>query len=411
MKTIPLFILAAFISMSFISSCEKKQDTIPGPGYLTSDRKAAQLIGADNIFAWDLLRVTDSLNNRDNYMISPLSVAMALGMTYNGAANETKQAFEHTLRLDGLSRSEINRIHGDLLTWLVRADPEVTLEIANSIWVDHLYTIMKSFADTNMYYYHATVSSLDFSDSRAVETINDWVTEKTHGKITRLLNEIPPEAAMYLINAIYFNGTWKYAFDADKTSDLAFYPGNSPSVNVRAMQMKSDVEYFRNDIFSAIELPYGKGNFVMDVLLPSGDHSVSDVTAWLVDNNDGSWLENFSEARDLLVKLPKFKFKYETLLNEALKDMGLDIAFTRAADFSGMLEKLKSLAISRVIHKTYIDVNEKGTEAAAVTGVEISYTSVREPSSFIVDKPFLFIIRESGTGAVLFTGKVGRPDS
>ncbi len=398
-----------FLSFAFNTSCQKKDNIDRNPGYLTTDKKAAELIAADNAFAYDLLSETDKINEEDNFMLSPLSVAMALGMTYNGAENETKQAFEQTLRLNGLSRHDLNRIHGDLLTYLIKADPRVTLEIANSIWVHNLYTLMKAFADTNAYYYKAEVANIDFRSNDATETINNWVSDNTHGKIPAILDQIPPDAVMYLINAIYFNGTWTFAFDKNKTGDMPFHYRDGSVGQVSTMQMEGDIEYYRNDLFRAVELPYGSGKFVMDILLPGEAHTVSDLTAWLTANGEGSWLMNFSEAKDLLIKLPKFKFEYSTILNEALKNMGLGNAFSASADFSGMLEELKNLSISRVIHKTFIDVNEQGTEAAAVTAVEIEYTSVSEPSSFIVDRPFLFILREKKTGAVVFTGKVEKP--
>jgi serine protease inhibitor len=355
------------------------------------------------------LKETDKLNSESNFMISPLSVAMALGMTYNGAENQTKQAFEQTLRYDGMSRSDINRIHGDLLTYLLKADPKVAMEIANSIWVDHLFTLMKAFADTNTYYYKAEVASVDFSSPGAEDIINNWVSDKTHDKITSIIDEIPSSAVMYLINAIYFYGTWTMKFDRDQTSDMAFTYGDETTGTVKAMKIKADVDYYGNDLFSAIELPYGDGKFVMDVLLPDEGNTVTDVIDWLALHSDGKWFDDFHKANDLLIRLPKFKFEYETLLNKPLQNMGLAIAFSGNADFSGMLENAKNLAISRVIHKTYIGVDEKGTEAAAVTAVEIELTSAGPGASFIVNRPFLFIIREKETASVLFTGKVGRP--
>ncbi len=401
--------LVALLSIAFLSSCEKKDPVPVGPGYLSSDRKAAQLIQADNAFAFDLLTETDRVNTEDNFMISPLSVSMALGMAYNGAEGETKQAFETTLEMDGLDRYDLNRIHGDLRNYLIKADPKVTLAIANSIWVRNPYTILKSFADTNALYYHAEVANIDFSANDAARIINNWVSGNTNGKITSIIDDIPVDAVMYLINAIYFNGSWKTAFDRDKTGEMTFHYSDGTTGQVTAMQMKAGMDYLRKDLFSAVELPYGNGSFVMDVFLPAEGKSVTDVIGWLADNPDSSWVNDFNKAGELLIKLPKFRFGYKTLLNEPLKDMGLTVAFTPAADFSGMLEETQDLEISRVIHKTWIDVNEKGTEAAAVTAVEISSTSVAEPLAFIADHPFLFVIREKKTGAVLFTGKVGRP--
>lgn len=405
-----LFILIA-LPLIFIS-CEKQKQDSPIPEYkYKGDKKAATLVKGGNEFGLELFRlIAQDEETPDNMMMSPVSVAMALGMTYNGAAGETKTAFEETLRLQGFSREEINDIHQALVVYLLQADPKVVFNIANSIWYRHNFNVLDSFIDVNSKYYFAEVSGLDFNNPAAVETINNWIAAKTQNKIEEVLDQIPAEAVMYLINALYFNGMWKFEFDKKNSFDGSFYGENGEIFPVNYMKNESAYDYFENDLLSAIELPYGNGNFVMNVFLPKPGKKINDILEELNANNWHAWMESFTPQDDILVQLPKFKYEFKTSLNDPLKDMGLSNAFTEGvADFSGINPDV-DLFISRVIHKTFIDVNEKGTEAAAVTVVEIGVTSAGpEKPSFIADRPFIYAITEKTTGAILFMGKVENP--
>ncbi len=408
-------IIAVFIFLLSISaSCEKQEADITVPEFkYKDDKKAESLIAADNEFGLDLFRlIAEDEGCPENMMMSPVSVAMALGMTYNGAEGTTKTAFEETLRLQDFSREEINNIHQGLIEYLLKADPEVTFEIANSIWYERLFNVLPGFINVNKKHYFAEVRDLNFTDPGSVKIINDWVALKTNDKIKEVLDQIPAEAVMYLINALYFNGMWKYEFDENKSEIGEFYREDEGTKNVTYMKNEASYKYFENDILSAVEMPYGNSNFVMNVFLPNQEKKIADILEIMDVESWTSWIEGFRSGNEVVVHLPKFKYEYKSLLNNPLKEMGLSEAFEDYADFTG-INPDADLFISRVIHKTYIDVNEKGTEAAAVTVVEVSLTSAGpEPvkTYFIVNRPFIYTIRERNTGALLFMGKVENPE-
>ena len=405
MKTSFYFILTLLF---LFTSCEKQKDKVIPVFKYQDDKKAAELINAGSEFGLELFRkILESDDCPENMMISPTSVAIALGMTYNGAEGETKTAFEATLRHQGLSREEINDIYKALIDYLLKADNQVIFEIANSIWYRQNFTVLKPFIDLNKKYYYADVRELDFANANAVKIINDWVALKTHDKIKDVLDNIPPDAVMYLINALYFNGMWKYQFD-EKVSFTGDFNGESGVSQVKYMKNENSYRYFENELLSAVELPYGNGNFVMQVFLPNTGKTTDDLIKNLTPSTWKNWMGSFSQRNEVTVQLPRFKYEYKSLLNDPLIDMGLGNAFDPGlADFSSISDY--QLYISRVIHQTFIDVNEKGTEAAAVTVVEMELTSVQPKTYFIADRPFIYAISEKNTGALLFMGKVGNP--
>lgn len=407
MKLMKKILVSLFAIVIMVSCVKEPAPYVPGIDF-RGNKKAAELIAADNAFAADLFREVDKLAEEDNYMVSPLSVAIALGMTYNGADGETKTAFEETLRLQGFSRSEINRIHGALIDLLLKVDPKVTFEIANSIWVNQNYTLQQEFADTNRFYYNAEINSLDLYSGNAKDIINGWVSDKTHEKIKEVLDEIPPDVVMYLINALYYYGNWKYEFKKEDNRPINFKLDDGTVKEVEGMKQRADLYVYYNPDFSMLELPYGNDKFAMDILLPSEDKNVEDIIDDFDAENWNSWLSGLHKT-EVAIHIPKFKYEFKTLLNKHLANMGLGIAFSGRADLSLMVEESSDLYISRVIHKTFIDVNEKGTEAAAVTVVEIRETSAGPGTEFVVDKPFIYIIREKTSGAIVFMGKVGKP--
>ena len=391
-------------------SCNKEKTTDNTIVDLVNDKKAAELIEADTRFGLELFGEVISMPEApENLMISPVSVAVALGMTYNGANADTKTAFEETLGFNGYTREEINIIHQALINHILMADKKVIMEIANSIWYRRGFDVLQSFIDTNKYYYNAEVADLIFSDPASKDIINDWCALKTHDKIKDVLDEISQDAVMYLINAIYFNGTWTYEFDESKSYKGNFLRENGTPTDANYMMMQKEVAYLSNDIFTAIELPYGSEKFSMSIFLPKQGKTVNDIIGQLNSENFNQWNSEFTE-KEVIVTIPKFKFGYKELLNDPLINMGLGIAFSGSADFTG-INPGGDLLISRVIHQSFIDVNEKGTEAAAVTVVEIELTSAGpdDPVHFTASHPFVFALREKTSNAILFIGKVGNP--
>jgi serpin B len=373
---------------------------------LTPESRA--MVSTDNHFGVELFKRMVSEETDKNVMISPLSISQALLMSYNGSAGETKNAFEETMFLGDLTTEEINQAQNDLVKALLEVDPAITISIANSVWHREGFSVKPEFIKVNQEFYDAEVREAAF-DQSTVDLINNWVKNKTNGKIDHIVNQMDPSLVMLLINAIYFNGNWKYEFEPSNTLNNDFNLGNGSKVNVPFMNQKVTAKLMLHDDFTILDLPYGRGNFSMLIFLPDEDKTIDDVmNVWNTENYN-VWLENFEEM-SVEVSIPKFKFGYTKELNEFLQSMGLSVAFDPYnADFSNITEAMP-LYIDFVKHKSFIDVNEKGTEAAAVTVVGIGYTSVN-PSSpkFIANRPFLFAIREKYTNAILFLGKVANP--
>jgi serpin B len=376
------------------------------------NEKAKAIVNADNTFGFNLFKtINDSTPENENIIISPLSVSIALGMTYNGAESETKTAMENTLDLEGMTVEEINESYKTLINALTTVDPKVTMNIPNSIWYRDSFSVEADFIATNQDYFKAQVYPLDFNDPNSVNVINNWVSESTNDKIPMILNEIDPLNVMFLINAIYFFGSWKYEFDEQNTQSQAFYLADGTTKAVDMMSQHATLSYTSNELFEAVNLYYGSENFSMVILLPKNEHTPDDIIFELNEQNWADWMGGFNEA-DIQISLPKFKLEYEKTLNDQLKYLGMEIAFDPySADFSN-INPDEQLYISFVKHKTFIDVNEMGTEAAAVTVVGISFTSIGTdtPYYFTVNKPFLFAITERDTQSIIFLGKVMEPE-
>ena len=241
-----------------------------------------------------------------------------------------------------------------------------------------------------------------------METINGWVADKTNDKIETILDRIDPDHVMFLLNAIYFKGIWQKKFDKKETEKLPFYLENGESIQTETMQRPDTLPYMSNDLFSAIELSYGIGNYNMYVFLPRNGRTLQDIVDNLNAENWAVWLETFEPTERVDIRFPRFKYEYEIKLNDVLTEMGMGIAFTGAADFTG-INRNGGLFIDYVKHKSFIEVNEEGTEAAAVTIVAIRETAYVEEVPFHVNRPFLYAITEKSTGAVLFMGTVKNP--
>jgi serpin B len=377
------------------------------PRQLTVAEK--QLISADNAFAWKLFREISAQEGDENIFVSPLSVAMALGMTYNGAAGSTREAMQQALELQGLTLEEVNQSYRDLIDLLQRLDPAVEFLLANSIWYRNGIALRQEFVDRSTQFFDAEVTALDFSDPSASSTINGWVSDKTNGRITEIApNPIPWNMIAYLINAIYFKGDWTYQFDPAATASAQFTLADGSQTTVDMMHHGGPltVATSHGDGYRVLDLPYGGQAFRMTVVLP---HTPEDINAVVDRLAEGEWHTAVGSLEDVdrAVYLPKFTLEYKLTLNEVLKSLGMEIAFApREADFTNMFSGVNDAYIDRVEHKTFLDVNEEGTEAAAVTSVGIGVVS---DNSFRVNRPFILVIRERLSGTILFIGKVMDP--
>jgi len=370
-----------------------------------------RLIAANTQFGFKLF---DQLAKQDagkNIFVSPSSVALALAMIYNGASGETQQAMAKALELNGMSLPEVNQANAALQTMLAGADPKVQLTIANSLWARKDITFKPEFIKRTKDYFSAEVASLDFGSPNAPITINNWVNQKTNGKISKIVESLPSDAILYLLNAIYFKGNWSVQFDKAKTKDGQFMLSSGAKKKHPMMSQTGRYKYYENKTFQAIALPYGAGRMSLYVFLPAKDANLQTFLAGLNAANWESWMPQFRSVEGSIV-LPRFKLEYEIVLNNALKALGMEAAFDpQRANFAEMYAKSASanVFIGEVKHKTFVEVNEEGTEAAAVTSGGMHLTSYTPPFNMVVDRPFFGAIRDNQTGTILFMGAIVEP--
>ncbi|MEE9165837.1 MAG: serpin family protein [Candidatus Neomarinimicrobiota bacterium] len=401
-----LRLMSVLFGCAFVFQCSAPTEPEGPPRELTALERS--LVKSDNKFGFKLFQEIVEDRGDSNIFISPLSVSMALGMTLNGANGETQKDMEETLELAGLTTEEINESYESLINLLTNLDSEVVFKIANSIWYRQGMTFEQEFIDLNKTYFNALVRALNFSSPDAVETINQWVEENTNGKIDEIIKEIDPDIVMFLINAIYFKGTWTYEFDKEKTQDDWFNLPDGSQTSCKMMIQTGLFDYAENENFQAIDLPYGEEEFRMTIFLPKPAKTVDSVIEELNEENWDNWLESFSRD-SVTLQLPKFTVQYEIKLNDVLSALGMGIAFHPGADFTRMY-KPGGLSIDYVKHKTYVEVDEEGTEAAAVTVVAIIQSAGGSDIRFMrVDRPFFFVIRENHSGTILFIGKIVEP--
>ncbi len=365
---------------------------------------AKALVSQNNQFAIEFFRNVVEKEAEENYMVSPLSLSMALGMVHNGADGDTKVAFDELLG-KGTSLEQLNQFNEKLRRSLTTKIEGTAMNLANAIWIQEDFPVENTFVAVNQKVYEAEVANIDFGNPEAPTIVNSWVERNTNGTIEELVKNFSPDTRLFLANALYFKAQWKYRFKTENTRNALFYTTPENSVEVPMMNMNAEVPFFTNETFRSIILPYKGERFEMVLLLPNHGLTTSDIVDSMTGENLALWLEEYSLS-ELQIGVPKFTLEYENLLNDELMDMGLEIAFSPDADL-GKISPGAPLQISRVLQKTFIEVNEEGTEAAAATGVEVVVTSA--PPSFIADRPFLYLIRDSYTGSVLFIGRVGLP--
>ncbi|KNZ41797.1 serpin family protein [Acetobacterium bakii] len=405
-------LLTACLLLSGCENFSQNTATVPKPEDGILNSFSAPLAARNNDFGFQLYKELNSFD--ENSMVSPVSIAMALAMTYNGARGETGTAMAETLKIQGVDIETLNRNNLALLYLLSTADPKTTLSIANSLWIGQDVALDPEFVTKVKEFYNATARELDFGDAKAAAVINAWVKKNTQGLIAEIVAPpIDPYAKMFLINAVYFKGEWTHPFKKDLTSDQIFMTEGNQSVTVPMMYQSGSFDYLRGQGFQALRLPYGEEQrLAMYLFLPDENSSLEQFQANLSQENWANWLSLFEKKQGSLL-LPKFTMAYETSLNQVLKNMGMGIAFEAdTADFTGMIAEgsNEGLHISEVKHKTFIQVDELGTEAAGATSVEMGVTSVPEYDFTLeFNRPFFYAIQDSDTGAILFMGSVADP--
>ena len=360
-------------------------------------------------FDFALFRKVNEVGGRENICLSPLSTRVALAMAYNGASDEVAQAMAEVLDFEGMSLDEVNTMMRDLLASLRDADEAVQLEIANSVWSDNTVAFNPDSRQRWVDNYNAEVGSVDFEGGEAAGTINNWVDEKTQGKIPEIAGASDLEQiTVMLINALYLKGIWTHQFDPGMTSDSDFHLSDGGKKKVPMMHQMDNYDYYENEEFQAVSLPYGNERLSMYIFLPREGESLDGFIGDLNRENWERWMAAF-DGREGAISLPRFEMDYEKDLNAALYSLGMGSAFLPGDAFPRMAS-IHPQWIDSVIQKTYIDVNEEGTEASAVTMIGITAgIDAEQPFLMEVDRPFFFAIRDNQTGTLLFMGSVIEP--
>ncbi len=414
-------IAAILLGMTLTASCGKEgtepelvdpvtpEDSAANPlNPISLTRAEWQVANSANAFAFDAYR---ALYQDEQMFFSPLSLSLALSMTACGADGETAEQMTHVLGFDEYSTEDVASYYKKMVEGLKTIDNKTTFESANSIWIDKKLNVKKSFLATAGEYYAAEARNVSFADPSTLTDINKWCSDNTHGKIEKMLDSISPDCVMALINAIYFSGRWGIDFD-DKTSKENFKTISGKKVKLDMMSASHKMSYSSVDGWTMAVIPYGNGAFSMSVILPpEGTPFKKAAEAFTFDIWNS--LIQHGNSSNVNLTMPEFKFEYDVKdLKAALTGLGMTDAFTGAADFSKMADIVAGdvLYISDVKQKTFIEVNRKGTEAAASTVVEMEYTSSLRPHEvkdvdFIVDRPFFFLIREATSNSILFIGQ------
>ena len=364
-----------------------------------------KVVSATNEFSFSLFRELSAAQKDSNVFTSPLSASFALGMAMNGAANATLDQMRSTLAYGAATDTEINAGYKGLIALLRGLDNTVDVRIANGIWYRNTYTVKQPFLDAGRTYFDAQAAALDFNSPSAPATVNAWVNSATAGKIPTIVTTLT-DLDMILVNAIYFKGSWRQRFDPAETTDEQFHgiAGDQP---MRLMHHKASVAFTSNASYSAVDLPYGDSAYVMTAVVPSNGVSIDVVAASLMQGDAWNGMLGQMRPAHVDVFIPKLTLEWERLLNVDLIALGMRDAFNDVtADFSRL--SLQPSFISYVKQKTYVDINEEGTEAAAVTAVGIVATSAEINPQFRADHPFLFVIRERLTGTIMFMGRIVR---
>ncbi|MDR1846896.1 MAG: serpin family protein [Bacteroidales bacterium] len=408
-KYVNLIVILAALMMVSCSNDETNNESNQPTGKVNTT-----LVEQGNCFAMKLFATANAQSpNEENLILSPLSLNMALAMVWNGANGQTKAAILQAMGMSDFDPEYVNSHFQTMRQNLETADPNTQLALANSIWYRLGFPVKQSFIDLNTTYYDALVQGLDFDNPSAVDIINQWCSDNTNGLIPHMIDPpISAETMMYLINALYFKSLWadSCGFDPELTYQTNFTKGNNQQVDVQMMHQKNYLKYYSDDNLAMVTIPYGNNSFSMTFILPASNSSFVAMLNALQQNGYWQNCMNGRVKQMVNVDVPKFKLRYdsEETLVPILTSLGMGIAFGDAADFSGIADA--SLCISNVKQKTYIDVNETGTEAAAVTVITIGVTSAGNGTpQFFANRPFLFVIQEESTGSVLFMGKIGHP--
>lgn len=361
---------------------------------------------SNNDMTFELLHHAPTDEN-GNKMFSSTSALMALLLAFNGAEGDTKQEIAESLHLEQDELEEINKGNHSLLETLHDKE-DVELTIANSLWIHEDYDFQDTYKEEMQTFYEAEIETFLPQEQASINKLNQWVEDKTNEKIKEMFDgPLSEDTRAILLNAIYFKAAWQHPFQKEITEKDSFH--GDEIVDVPFMRMEEELLYMENDTFQAVQLPYEDGDMSMEIYLPNENYEVEEILEQFTVENWQDWQSDFQKKAGQ-VKLPKFQLTYESELNQLLHEIGIDLAFKPEAEFSNMIHSDDPLWIDEVKQKTYIDVNEEGTEAAAATSVQMRTTSAPiDPFTMEVDRPFLFLITDQSTDMILFAGTISKP--
>ncbi|WP_210470567.1 serpin family protein [Sporosarcina sp. 6E9] len=411
MKKIRMIILASLLVVITGCGTENKSGGIEISNDVAfGEKDYEKIVSPANELGFKLINEVEADEN-NNVFISPTSLYMALSMIYNGADGVTKEEIAQVLHSEGIDIEELNKANASMTSVLNKEVENIQLSIANSIWLNDKFTFQKDFANSNKNYFNAEIAEIDIADSKSPEQINKWVKEATNDKIEKIVDSpLDADLVAVLINAIYFKGSWTHEFDKNETKSRPFHIRDGSVKIIPLMTMTEEFSYLENEDFQAISLPYGEGEMSMKVFLPKEHSNLDEFKTMLTKENWVAWQKEFEVEKGTIL-LPKFQLEFEASLNEALKSLGMTSAFGGNANFTNMINEDEPVSITNIKQKTFIDVNEEGTEAAAVTGIEMGITSmpINQPFHMEVNRPFFITITDDETNTILFMGSISNP--
>lgn len=408
-------ILILILSLILLAGCKSSTPPVEAKGFAIDDdipfdeHDYEAIVHANNQLGLDLMQTIEA-DEQNNRFISPLSLFSALSMAYMGAEGETKEEMARMMHIESLEDDLVQKGHASLYHVLATMPEDMTLHNANALWIDEAFTPKEDYKDMLDAYYNATMESDDFSKEATVDRMNVWIEDQTNELIQDMIESPINESVMLiLLNTLYFQGDWMYPFDEEQTKDGTFST-DERSIQVPMMQLTEDLQYMQGDDYEAVVLPYEDGEIEMNVFLPKEDVSLDELLGILAKKDWKEWKNGISKQPGT-IELPSFEMEYESMLNSPLQQLGMEKAFSDQAEFPLMVQETDALSIDMIKQKSVIIVDEKGTEAASATSVEMEETSasLEEPFHMEVNRPFLFTITESTTGTVLFSGAVNDP--
>jgi len=412
MKYSAFWVVITLMIPAFTVSCTKDAEENTKAIVLntrTMQPEEATLVVSANRFCFDYFKNLSKQEPETNITFSPFSAHAALSMLINGADGVTRQEIKDALRIPAQSDSSVNNSYKSLKNYLYTVDPTVNIKIANSVWWRKELHVKSAFAETLKNYYEAELNPLDFADSKSVQTINNWVNTQTAGRIPTILSSLAPEDVMVLLNAVWFKAAWTEKFDKNLTAKRPFTLDNGTVIQVDMMKsIQTNALIYSDNEVDFADIPFAGGAYTFSVVMPHDSRTLDEFVGAITEEKFNNWAKYAEKSASRTLQMPRFRFAYEHDMKDLLKEMGMKRAFGGGAELGRLFEESLDLFVSKAKQKTFVQIDEEGGEAAAVTSIVVGVTSVG-PGTFDVDRPFLFVIREKSSQSILFIGKVHQP--